>query len=248
MKPLYLHGKEALQVDLDGPALRVRSINQRSSERRFPLSRVSRVVVSGAVSWCTEALMACAAEGIVVCFLDQRGRPAARWFGRPSPRTCFVQRWRDFLDRPDCAARYRQWRSDIRLRAIRFCALRVGTPVEHPRDAARKLLTAGPFDVRDLIELKRILYGAAYARALEELAQAGFGADDASDLQIAPDLAMVVQWGLHPDLLIWGRNRFIAGSDVAEQAIGFFEQNQGGCRFHLRETLRHLNRYLCELH
>lgn len=243
MKPLYLAGAETLHVALDGPALRVSKSN--ASDRRFPLGRVSRIVVSGRVSWSTDALLACADEGIVVCFLKADGSPRGRWIGRPSKRCDFAQRWHNFLDRPDYQELYAQWRSNIRRRAVRFCALRMGwSPVGRTRDLVRVIQAGTNCGVGELRTLRRELHGLAHARCLEELARIGLGADDASLTLIVPDLVTTIQWGLHPDLDIWRRGRPEHELDDPMLAITFFERHRNACEFHLRETLRHLNRYL----
>lgn len=58
MRPLYLDGREPLSVSLDGPAICVRGLKR--ADGRYPLGRISRVMVSGVVQWQTEALVACA--------------------------------------------------------------------------------------------------------------------------------------------------------------------------------------------
>ena len=243
MKPLYLAGVETLHVALDGPALRVSKPN--ASDRRFPLRRVSRVVVSGRVSWSTDALLACADEGIVVCFLKGDGSPRGRWIGRPSKRCEFTQRWQNFLDRPDYRELYAQWRSNIRRRAVRFCALRMGwPPVGRTRDLIQAIQTEADCGVAELQAFRRKLHGLAHARCLEELARIGLGSDDASLALVVPDLITAIQWGMHPDLAVWrqGQHRQALGDPML--AVTFFERHRGACEFHLRETLRHLNRYL----
>ena len=242
MKPLYLAGTSPLRVALDGPALRISRSN--ASDRRFPLERVSRIVVSGSVSWSTDALLACADEGIAVCFLKADGGLRARWIGRPSKRCDFAQRWSNFLDRPDYKELYAQWRSNIRRRAIRFCALRMGRPsIGCNRDVIRVIQQETNCDAVELRRIKKKINGLAHARCVEELARVGLGSDNASLKLIAPDLVAMIQWGLHPDFAVWWQRRRRPSSGP-DSAISFFEQHGGVCEFHLRETLRHLNRYL----
>lgn len=72
MTALYLDAVEApVQVDLDGPALRVR--RNGVADGRFPLRRVTRVVARGPVSFAGESLVAVFAAGIPLAFLDARG-------------------------------------------------------------------------------------------------------------------------------------------------------------------------------
>lgn len=56
LKPLYLDGTQALTVHLDGPALKVTGSDR--CPGRYPLRRLSRVIVSGRVEWDTPALVA----------------------------------------------------------------------------------------------------------------------------------------------------------------------------------------------
>ena len=232
MKPLHLAAAETLHVALDGPALRVSKSN--ASDHRFPLGRVLRIGVIGRVSWSTDALLACADEGTVVCFLKADGSPRGRWLGRPSKRSDFVQRWQNFLDR-----------SDFRRRcAVRFCALRMGWPlVGRTRDLIQEIQAEADCGIAELRTFKRKLHGLAHARCLEELARTGRGSDDAFLTLIVPDLVTAIQWGLHPDFAVWrqGRHRHTFGAPML--AIAFYERRRNTCEFHLRETLRHLSRY-----
>ena len=252
MKPLYLRGTEPLTVSLDGPALRV--AQPCKADRRYPLRRVSRVVVSNHVSWSTDALLACADEGITVCFLSGDGTPRARWTGRPSPRSEFLQRWHDFVDRPDWHDLYAQWSTAARRRAVRFCALRMGWS---PRQDARVLIRIIADSAREVMgndefrALKKKLHSLAQARALAELSNMGLGANDDAISQIIPDLATGIQWGLHPDLSQWISARMRNGDTASKirisdphTAIRFFERYLGTCDFHLRDTLRYLQRYI----
>jgi len=79
MRPLYIEGREGLQIGWESPALQVTVPDL--AEQWFPLQRVSRIVVTGKVQWQTEALLACAEQGISVTFLDESGDVSARWLG-----------------------------------------------------------------------------------------------------------------------------------------------------------------------
>lgn len=249
MRPLYLDGVTALNVSMDGPALRVSGPS--SADRRYPLARISRVVVSGQVSWTTDALLTCADEGIVVCFLNADGDVRGRWIGRRSERSAFVQRWHDFVDRPDWKERYAQWRVATRRRAIRLCAMCMGwSPKHDPRSLSRSILDATRpcADNQEMRTIKRRLHGLAQSRALEELAKIGLQANDVVLLNIVPDLVAAIQWGLHPDLTRWlldrQRRREPKQPSDPYGAVCFFERHRGTCDFALRDTLLRLNQYL----
>lgn len=233
-KPLYLDGRVRLQVSSDGPALRVRS--QCSGDRRFPLQRVSRIVVFGNVAWAAETLSACAAAGTIVCFLRADGLPSGRWVGPLSPRSSFAEDWRHFTDRAGAENRLRQWRVATRRDAIRFCALCINGRGGGTRGFVREV---GRCVVKDgqLRTAKRGLFGLAYARSLEELTKVGLTDSDPALGQIAADLSAVIQWGLHPALCDWRR----CHADATLSALAaFFERNGSTVLFHLRATLRSL--------
>lgn len=242
MKPLYLDGSGAQRVSLDGPALKVQ--RPHSAAVRFPLARISRVVVSGEVTWSTAAMLACADAGIVVCFLRADGRPRARWIGRPTSRSTFSQHWRDFLDSPDWEERYGDWRTNLRRHAIRFCAMRLGVRHGLVRDLP-SMVASDASEPAPFKSAKSHLYGLAYARALDELATLGLGSGDPFLRTVAPDLAMCMQWGLHPDLVAWQHDHgWPAGR---QQATTFFERHRPTAEFHLRHALRRLSRFLEEV-
>ena len=88
------------------------------------------------------------------------------------------------------------------------------------------------------------MYGLAHARSLEELAKLGMCKTDESLQRVLPDLAAVIQWGLHPNLTDWWRHRPAAS---APELAAFFERNRSTTEFHLIETLRSLARLLEEM-
>ena len=254
MKPLYLHAGEPLTVSLDGPALRVSRCGH--ADQRFPLRRISRVMVSGSASWSTHALLACADEGITICFLKADGMPRARWIGRATKRGELAQRWQDFLDRPDWQSLYTQWRIALSRRAVRICAWRMGwSATGDPRTMHRAICeaTGAVANVEELRAVRQRLHGMVYARALEELGSVGLGAGDVSVTHLAPDLVTAVQWGLRPELTRWlargrsDRNPRDTESHFDHRRVAvFLERHSSVVDFHLRDTLGRLQRYLEE--
>ncbi len=241
-KPLYLYAKEPVSVRMDGPALLVAGPGA-GCEKRFPFCRISRIVISGQVSWSTEALLACANEGINVTFLSESGSARAYVLGVPSDRSSFVQHWRDFLDRPDNQRLYCEWRSNMRRRAIRFCALRMGFSDARSKGDPRKLLMGQDVTKKVAKQFKSKIRGLAQAMALEELTKLGFGATEDHIRLLISDLVTVVQWGVHPDLIEWqSTNR--KRSRQEDEAVSFFERNQKSARFHARDFLHQLSRFL----
>ena len=253
MKPLYLRGNDPLSVSLDGPALRISK--RACADRRIPFQRISRVVVSGRVSWSTDALLECADQGVVVCFLKADGIPRARWIGQTTRRSDLLQRWLDFIDRPDWQDLYAQWSVANTRRAVRFCALRLGwSPREDEKDMSRAICreTRAVASVDDMRIMRRRLHGLGVARALEAMAAAGLDADDTTFSQLIPDLTMSVQWGLRPDLIRWltnhrrARSRLIVADDPYA-IVAFFERHRPVSDFHLRDAINRLTRYLEEI-
>ncbi len=242
VKPLYLYAKDPISVRVDGPALLVVGLGA-GCEKRFPFCRTSRVVVSGQALWSTEALLACASEGINVTFLNQNGSAKAYFLGVPSTRNSFVQHWRDFLDRPDNQSVYFEWRDNMRRRAIRFCALRMGFSGARSKEDPKKLLMGQHVTTKPAKQFKSKIRGLAQAMALEELTKLGFGATEDRVRLLISDLVTVVQWGVYPDLIEWqstNRKRSRRRDDV----VVFFERNQESARFHIRDFLHQLSRFL----
>lgn len=119
IKPLYLTGSEGLglRVLLDGPALRVAQKGR--ADGRYPLVRLSRVVVSGPVEWRTDALLVAIERGITVTFLDENGDPRAFCLGCNPQAQSLSDRLFDLLDRPDWEPLYANWRdANVRLRIL----------------------------------------------------------------------------------------------------------------------------------
>lgn len=237
-KPLYLHGCEPLHVRLDGPALRVHK--QQSDDRRFPLARISRVVVSGAVDWDWDARLACEESGIVVCLLRADGLPCAQWIGQRSSRSTFAEDWRHFLEGADDDALFRQWRVRAREQAIRLCAFCLGLGHRDVRTLAAQVGRLTTTDAR-FRAAKRRLYGLAHARSLEELTKLGLSDADRSLCMVVPDLVTSIQWGLHPSLCDWWRGQSIM---TTPQLTAFFERNRSTVEFCLWDMLRRLARFL----
>ena len=259
MKPLYLQGTEPLAVALDGPALRVSQAG--CAIRRFPLQRISRVVASGQVTWTTNALLACADEGIAVCFLTARGTPRARWIGRATKRSELAQRWQDFLDRPDWQDLHKSWRIASSRRAVRICAWRMGwSPERDPRPMHLVICEA----TRSIVGMEalrttgRRLFGLAQTRAIEELTRVGLNAQDDALIYLVPDLVTSIQWGLRPELTRWLADQRRCGGNGHRQPTGttpdpraitrFLQRCSGLVDFHLRDTLGRLHPSLTLAH
>lgn len=139
MRPLYIAGQEGASLTADGPSLVYKRPGR--SALRFPLSRVSRVVVHGHAGLDEAAVRACAGSGIAVGLLDRHGRPVGfvvpwqpRW-PRPS------ELLEEFLMRRDWASRFEDWRRSEQRRAIlkALPAARNDPALRHPERARRAL-------------------------------------------------------------------------------------------------------------
>ncbi len=108
-KTLYLDGCQPLRVLRDGPALRVRA--PASADRLFPLRRIRRIVVSGRVEWCADALLVCADANIPISFLANKGKLRARLVA-PGPGSSIIalgEALEMMLDEPGGRQRYLDW-------------------------------------------------------------------------------------------------------------------------------------------
>ena len=210
-KPLYLRGHLGMQVEADGPALRVRQ--PAKAALLFPLERVVRVISSGAVQWDCEALLTCAEAAVPVVFLHRDGSVRAYLFGKNTrsrdPHDLLYSRLRARLARPNGMKRYDQWRRMATQAAIEALLRQWGTRYAecHPARLRQELALlrqryAGPGPA-ELIEAR--LYGLLAAFSAELLAEAGLDAlrwtklDFAFDL--AGDLANLLRWAMETPVL-----------------------------------------------
>lgn len=241
MKPLYLKGEQPLTVRLDGPALRVS--REGVSCQRFPLTRISRITVSGETDWNTRALLACADAGISICFLDGGGELRARFMGRSPAAGALARLWSNFLDRPDHQVLLAEWRENTRRRAIGLCALRMGIASATLLMRADCFIPVPNTEQRELEDFMRRLDGLIESRLVFELSRHGMHCDDVDLLDLTPELVLIAQWALRPDLANWwrGRNRRRIRIDPV---VAFLEKFKGTVDFQLRDALHGLYRFL----
>jgi len=116
MKPLYLDAEQSLRVQLDGPSLLVASDSQ--AARRFPFSRLSRLVVCGPVELPTAALVECLRRGIPVTFFGGDGTLAGLALPAQGRTSRLNERLEEFLERPDWHTHYDNWRRAAERRQI----------------------------------------------------------------------------------------------------------------------------------
>lgn len=209
MKPLYLDGASPMRVELDGPALRVeRSLH---AVVLVPLSRVSRVVVSGDVSWCTPAMLACADSGIPIIFVNSVGAVRARWNGKVNSR-CTLKRYIEgSLDRPDWEERYATWIDAVERQAALRIAGRLHVAVQLPLFPAEVKLAlsdkaAGFTDAETWRHMTEVQYGLLRVHVCALLTKKGLRGDAGpvvrGALDLETDITRVLDWDL--ELLRWG--------------------------------------------
>lgn len=174
MRPLYVEGGAKVRLKLDGPSLVVE--RDGVALQRFPLERLSRVVLCGRLEASYDALRACAAAGIPVAALDATGAPCGfflPWRPRASPPSELLE---EFLMRPDWRAHYEDWRRAEERRAM-LKALRaagVASLQTYGREAARQALLGAFSDRREaviILDTWRFLLAVGVARAFS---RAGF--------------------------------------------------------------------------
>jgi len=190
-RPVWLNSPDATRVTLDDNALVITVGEQ--AERWLPLARVSRIIANRHAHFSTQALLACAEQGITLLFLDHFGQPLARLMGRPGERQGLHQRLLDLMAHPDGADRYQDWLRANRRRVAASVLARIGLDANFRshRDARLRLESTaaalGPPQV--VVDSRRYLHGIANAWMLHHSSQLGLGADSEALQDGHPDLA-----------------------------------------------------------
>jgi len=214
-QPLILDPQgRKLRVDLDGPSLRVSSDGRAC--RHFPLRRVSRVVVAPGVEFATEAMLACAAEGIILVFRDTSGEVLARVVGRAGDRTELRQRLLDLLALPNWSARYQAWlrHEDGRVASAVVRVLRAPQELKLDPERLRQWVDqTGVFFVgREMAnESKQRFAEYAAATMTAQLLQLGLGAQSerwfTAEFDLGADLSRILGLQAEPYRLQWLQRR-----------------------------------------
>ena len=253
MKPLYVKGGET-RIDQDGPALKVG--HPRRADCWYPIARLSRVISATRVQWSSEALLACAAAGVSVCFLDDDGRLVARLVGRPGEREEIRQRLADFQLQPDWAEVYGLWLSGMEQMALRSLARRVGLDLTHRQSPAqlRQRLREQAARLQVLASYERAggqLEALVVGLVTQSLSEAGVAVDFAgwAHLPLAADLGRILIWDYQLTLLGWLADRQQQGlglppDDVA--LVTFFEQRSARSNELCRRLINRLHHWLIE--
>ena len=257
-RPLYIVPAGDTRVVLDGPALCV--AREERSPQLFPLRRLSRVYSSDRADWTSEALLACAAAGVAVVFIDESGEVVARVLGRPGERDELYGRLVEFLLLPQATGMYRHWREDLRRRAAWWAGVKLAVPVG----------LRGPGPCRDWINREAVRYAGQaggehsgqWLRSLAfnwmhgHLQDLGLGRNSelaqAGGPQLAKDLADILMWYLEPARIGWLRRRCLAAQRKGEAVrppghrdlVALFESRATRAGVRGREITSLLHRWL----
>lgn len=252
MRPLYLEHVGTV-VQLDGPALRVKCSG--SSDRWFPLQRVSQVVSAGRVEWATPALLACAEQGITVSFTDDSGAVIARIVGRPGERLELRQKLADFLDRADWQTLYRQWLRAMEQMAVRSVLRRSGVSWAEPPTpkALRQMFQCEVAAMGMLEACERIgaeVHGLLVGLGTQALRDSGVTGEFEQQFSPAADLAAVVFWDFQLLRLAWLEDRLKTERIEApsrQDVVAFFELRRTRTERLIQGLINRLHRWLIEL-
>lgn len=237
--PLYLvGGARAVRVYLDGPALAVSGT--RKSAGRYPLHRVSRVVVSGRVEWAAAALAACMEHGIPITFLRRTGEPLGSL--QPARRHAGAV-WsavEEFLRNPRWPEVYENWLRSSKARAARAWARAAGWQGLDERlritvyQASRTRALGPGTSVGWLASLVAECLAAAGLRP-------GYWGLGGGRLELASDLSVL----LHLYLDAYQETSSpIAGSAWPELLELRAPELRGMCRHHIQDFLLRVRRFL----
>ena len=257
-RPLYIAPGAETHVCLDGPALCVQRGEQ--AEQLFPLRRLSRIHCTDGARWSTEALLACARQGIGVLFVDDLGEVVARLLGRPGAVDDLSHRLLDFLPLPQALGRYEHWRLSYEQRVAWWAGARLNVPIVEREPACcrahlreRAVRYAGE---REESRSRQWLRGIAHGWMQFHLQDLGLGANtelaQAGAPALARDLSGLLMWYLEPARLGWLRRRWLVAQEKGEplrpavhaELVRLFESKVSRAAHHGREITGSLHRWL----
>lgn len=256
--PLYIAPGADTQVDLDGPALCI--VREERAEQLFPLRRVSRVYSGDDTRWTSEALLACAALGIGVLFVDDRGEVVARMLGRPGVYDSLYHRLEEFLLLPQAMGMYRHWHRTFARRTAWWAGARLKIPrVDRTPSGCRRTINAMArryVGEQGEERTRQWLRAIAYSWMQSHLLDLGFGNESeltqSGEPALARDLTELFVWYLDPARVGWLRRRWLAaqrkGEPVREPThadlVRLFESRSARAAARGREITGSLHRWL----
>ena len=253
MKPCYIHGREGMQINLDGPALSIAAPGQAAV--LTPLGRISRLVISGSPECSTAALLACAECGIPVTFLRHDGVIRAHLFGRSSANHDLLTHLRDLLDRPDWPERYQNWLKAAVSRAHRARCRRLN--VQPDKFSLAQICTTLDRHMEQFVHpdqrrhLQRRLRGLCSNLASDVLQQAGLSAKRSRyldhRLNLPRDFADLLSLSLQLPLIEWLRRRPEHQQIDDRAVVALFEQHSHRLARTARSLTSRLHGFLVDL-
>lgn len=206
--------KPGPRIGLDGPALRV-TVEGRATVY-FPLRRVSRIVAGPSAEFRTEAILACAQEGIVIVWQDASRGFVARTVGRTNARSGMRQAVIELLLDPEWQPRYRGWLLETEKRTASLVAQQIEAPSElslYPDQLRAWIWQAGAFFSGETVEVETRGHFETLAVAwmTKHLQQVGLGGEceawQSEELDLGRDLTRVFAMRVEPARLAWLRRR-----------------------------------------
>jgi len=252
MRPLYIEGKNETWVELDEPALKI-SVPQQA-DQLFPFQRISRIIVIGCVQWRTNALLACAEQGITVTFLDDDGKITGRLLGKNSERQLFLQRLDDLISRPDGKDLYDSWFHAMERMVVQSAAKSL-LKQAHALVSTHELLAFLSEQQKNLaVQPHRPIYdtvhGLLAAQVIELFYAAGLAAESEllqeAWLDLPADFTQLLMWDLQVPLLVWLESQ-VKTPDYRQQ-IEFYNSRSERINRLFHGLTHKLHRWLVELY
>lgn len=202
------------RVELEGPALRV--IVEGRAAVYFPLRRVSRIVAGPSAEFRTEAILACAQQGVVIVWQDASRGLVARTVGRTNARSGMRQAVIDLLLDPDAQPRYQAWLLETEKRIASLVGRQIEAPSElavYPDRLRAWIGQAGAFFSGEAAERETRGHFETLAAAwmTEHLLHQGLDGEceawQSDELDLGKDLTQLFALRLEPSRLSWLRRR-----------------------------------------
>ncbi len=253
LKALYLDGVQPMTVALDGPALTVIASGRAAS--RYPLRRLSRIVVSGRVEWATPALIACLRAGIVVTFLDEEGELAGLCLGAATGGVNLHDRLAEFALRPDWPDYYRNWYNAMERRGILRLVNRLSLHVKDLRPVTVRRAVAQRLGTLAVARVAQCTLGyleaALFACVARIVSDSGIPpvllTDEKLDIHLTRDLGRLLAWEARVlAVRLLGKKWPLGAPTRADQALAV-EQRIGQYVRITNEYLTYLDRVITAL-
>lgn len=209
MKTLILNGATPVRLSLDGPALAV--LEPAKATRRYPFTRIGRILVGGRAQCDAAALAHCLRHGIPITFMAGEEGAAGVAVPLSSEAMGSVRLLESFVALPHWRERYSDWKRASERREILDVLRRLRLRAPDLRPAM-----VGAFLVKELVrqhpgaQVERWRAAAAAlltARVASRLAQGRMGgvlpALDGIGLRLLADFTAILQWRFYADCREW---------------------------------------------